>query len=51
LPNVLLTPHIAGSMGRECQRMGMAMVEEFARYCAGEPLHHEITAERAARIA
>ena len=26
LPNVVLTPHIAGSMGRECGRMGSYMV-------------------------
>lgn len=51
LPNVLLTPHIAGSMGGECQRMGMAMVDEFSRHLAGQPLQFEITAERAARIA
>ena len=26
LPNVILTPHIAGSVGTECQRMGQVMV-------------------------
>lgn len=51
LPNVVLTPHIAGSVGAECQRMGLGMVEEFERYCAGQPLRWEITAERAALIA
>lgn len=51
LPNVALTPHLAGSMGKECQRMGLAMAEELARYVAGAPLHYEITAERAAKIA
>lgn len=51
LPNVFLTPHLAGSVGAECQRMGLAMVEEFERYRAGAPLRWEIDAERAALIA
>jgi phosphoglycerate dehydrogenase-like enzyme len=48
LPNVLLTPHIAGSVGRECNRQGRYMVEELRRYLAGQPLHWEITPEVAA---
>ncbi|MGC9521957.1 MAG: hydroxyacid dehydrogenase [Anaerolineae bacterium] len=51
LPNVILTPHIAGSMGSECRRMGQTMVEECRRYLAGEPLKWAITRERAARLA
>ncbi|HYC71592.1 MAG TPA: hydroxyacid dehydrogenase [Opitutaceae bacterium] len=51
LPNVVLTPHIAGSVGRECLRMGEAMIEEFERFLAGQPLRWEITAARAERIA
>lgn len=51
LPNVVLTPHIAGSVGRECLRMGHAMVDEFERYVAGQPLLWEIDASRAAQIA
>ena len=47
LPNVITTPHIAGSMGRECQRMGRLMLDELRRYVAGEPLQYEITAEMA----
>jgi phosphoglycerate dehydrogenase-like enzyme len=38
LANVLLTPHIAGSVGGECRRMGQYMVEELERYMRGEPL-------------
>ena len=38
LANLTLTPHIAGSQGRECQRMGQYMVDELDRYLAGEPL-------------
>ncbi len=47
LPNVLLTPHIAGSLDGECRRMGQYMVEELRRYVAGEPLKWAITRERA----
>jgi phosphoglycerate dehydrogenase-like enzyme len=51
LPNVVLTPHIAGSLGRECRRMGRLVVDELRRYVAGEPLVHEITKERATVMA
>jgi len=51
LGNVILTPHIAGSHGGECLRMGQYMVEEFQRYMAGEPLKWQITREMAARTA
>jgi phosphoglycerate dehydrogenase-like enzyme len=43
LPNVILTPHIAGSMGHECRRMGCYMVEELERYLAGQPLRYEVS--------
>jgi phosphoglycerate dehydrogenase-like enzyme len=51
LPNVVLTPHIAGSMNRECQRMGRLMVEELKRYLDGKPLRWAISQEQAARLA
>lgn len=51
LPNVLLTPHIAGSVGPERRRLGAAMVEELERYARGEPLRHEVTPERAPLLA
>lgn len=51
LPNVVLTPHIAGSMDGECRRMGRYMVEELRRYVNGEPLRWRITRERAAILA
>ncbi|MCD8481841.1 MAG: hydroxyacid dehydrogenase [Verrucomicrobia bacterium] len=35
--NVVLTPHIAGSMNNECRRMGNYAIEECRRYIAGEP--------------
>ena len=45
LPNAILTPHIAGSSGRETFRMGETMLAEYRRVAAGEPLKYEITAE------
>jgi phosphoglycerate dehydrogenase-like enzyme len=49
LPNVFLTPHIAGSMGLECRRMGWAMVDEFGRFARGEPLRYALSREQALR--
>lgn len=37
LPNVLLTPHVAGSLGNELHRMTDQALEEVARYGRGEP--------------
>lgn len=51
LPNVILTPHIAGSMNTECQRMGQIVVEELQRFLAGEPLQWAIKREQAAIMA
>ncbi len=51
LPNVLLTPHIAGPIGAECQRNGQFMLEELQRYLAGQPLKYAISRERAAIMA
>ena len=34
--NIILTPHLAGSIGAEVQRMGQYMFEEFCRFEAGE---------------
>jgi phosphoglycerate dehydrogenase-like enzyme len=42
LPNVLPTPHLAGSAGPECRRMGRCMVEELGRFVRGEPLQSAI---------
>ena len=51
LPNVILTPHIAGSMNHECRRMGRYAVEECRRFLRGEPLQWQVTKERAATLA
>ncbi len=46
LPNVLVTPHIAGSLGHECRRMGRLAIAECRRYLRNEPLLGEITREK-----
>lgn len=51
LPNVTLTPHIAGTCPAEAPRLGQAMVEEFHRWRQHQPMRHAITAEQAARMA
>lgn len=45
LENVFLTPHIAGSVGKERQRLGIFMLEELKRYLNEEPLKYQITKE------
>ncbi|WP_394814571.1 hydroxyacid dehydrogenase [Streptomyces chisholmiae] len=37
LPNVLVTPHIAGSLDTETRRMAQAALDELERYRAGRP--------------
>ena len=46
LDNVILTPHMAGSLAHECRRMGRAMVDELDLFLAGRPLRHEIDRRR-----
>lgn len=51
LPNVLLTPHIAGVMAENRLRIGTLVIDEVERYVAGQPLEHEITREKLERMA
>ena len=51
LPNVFLTPHLAGSLGGETARLGESALDELARYAAGEPFRHEIRSEEFDRLA
>lgn len=51
LPNVVLTPHLAGSLGTEISRMGDLAVAEIRRFVAGERLEHEVRADDLDRIA
>lgn len=45
LPNVLLTPHVAGSLGCEVRRMAALAVEEIERYARGEEFAHPVRVE------
>ncbi len=51
LPNVLVTPHIAGAQGSEARRLGAYAVDEAARYLRGEPLLGRRTAADLPRLA
>ncbi|MEU9996149.1 hydroxyacid dehydrogenase [Streptomyces sp. NPDC050848] len=51
LPNVLLTPHVAGAMGTEVERLGAFAVDEIERLVHDLPLLGEVTAEDLSRIA
>ncbi|MFB6842047.1 hydroxyacid dehydrogenase [Streptomyces sp. NPDC056361] len=51
LPNVLLTPHVAGSLGNELHRMTDQAIEEVARYGRGEPFAEEVRADDLTRSA
>ena len=42
LPNVVLTPHIAGALGNEVRRLGAQAVAELDRLAAGRPLAHPV---------
>jgi len=51
LPNVIITPHIAGCVGRECHMLGQQTLVELKHFLAGEPLEAEVTPEMFQRIA
>jgi phosphoglycerate dehydrogenase-like enzyme len=51
LPNVLVTPHLAGSQGHELRRLGEFAVAEVGRLVRGEPLLGVIAGEDLHRIA
>jgi phosphoglycerate dehydrogenase-like enzyme len=52
LPNVILTPHIAGALSiDEIARLGEFMVAELERYVAGQPLSYAISREQMERLA
>jgi phosphoglycerate dehydrogenase-like enzyme len=42
LPNVVLTPHVAGSLGNELARLGSQALDEVVRVIDGEPLRHSV---------
>ena len=51
MSNVFLTPHIAGSLGAETQRLTDYIVAELERYSQGKNLKHLVRREHLARLA
>lgn len=51
LPNVFLTPHIAGSMANEFHRMAEFMYDEYALYDAGKTTRYGVTEKMLATMA
>ncbi len=44
-PNVMITPHLAGSLGTEIHRLTDHTLDELTRWLAGDPLRSRITAD------
>lgn len=51
MENVVLTPHIAGSLGNEVTRMGHWMVDEMKRFLNAMPLEYQVHMETLAHMA
>ncbi|MET7933148.1 hydroxyacid dehydrogenase [Streptomyces sp. NPDC005322] len=51
LPNVFLTPHLAGSQGNEVRRLGLSAADELERLLTGRPLVHQVDPTAFERIA
>jgi len=51
LPNVFLTPHLAGSEGTELARLTAHAFDEIDRWRQGQPARHEVTGEMLSRLA
>jgi phosphoglycerate dehydrogenase-like enzyme len=51
LPNVFLTPHIAGSLGRETERLSDYIVAEIERFTRGVSLKYLVRREQLPRLA
>ena len=43
LPNVILSPHVAGNTVESRKRRGETIAEEFARFFGGQPLRYQVT--------
>ncbi len=46
LPNVFITPHMAGAAGHETRRLADLAIDEIERFGRGQPLRHQVTRER-----
>ena len=45
MENVIISPHIGGTIGDEVTRLADCAIEEFERWAAGEPLRYRVTSE------
>lgn len=45
MPNVVISPHVGGTVGDEVVRLADCVIDEFESWSAGRPLSHEITAK------
>ena len=45
LGNVIISPHIGGTIGDEVSRLADCVIEEFERWTAGLPLRYQVTRE------
>ena len=45
LPNVVISPHIGGTIGNEVTRLADCAIEEFEAWNAGRPLRYQVTGE------
>lgn len=44
-PNIVISPHIGGTIGDEVVRLADCVIDEYERWEAGEPLKYQITSE------
>jgi phosphoglycerate dehydrogenase-like enzyme len=51
LPNVFLTPHIAGAIGTERARLGNLAADEIERFIAGLPMRYSVEPARLHQLA
>ncbi|UWP80028.1 hydroxyacid dehydrogenase [Dactylosporangium fulvum] len=51
MPNVWITPHLAGVQGTEVRRLGEFAVAEVERFVAGEPLRGAVRADQLGQLA
>jgi phosphoglycerate dehydrogenase-like enzyme len=45
LPNVVISPHVGGTIGDEVTRLSDAMIDEFMAWQAGQALRYQVTRE------
>ncbi len=51
LPNVTLTPHIAGSLNGECRRLSRYIIEDLKCYLNGRPMKWNLSRKKASILA